>query len=189
MRANNLRTGNAIRIDGRVFIVTKTEHTKPGKGPAYMQVKMKEVGGTQSTSERRFNATDEVEDVALDRRKMEYLYSDSTGATFMDLETFDQATLPEAILGDAMLYLAPNSEINVLCLDDVPVTLELPAAVELIITDTPPGIKGATVTNQLKEATCETGLQTKVPAFIEPGEKIKISTADGSYMSRAKSDG
>jgi len=117
---------------------------------------------------------------------MEYLFSDSTGATFMDTENYDQLVMPKDILGDALLYLRPNSKTVVLCYNGNPISLELPLVVELQITDTPPGIKGATATNQLKEATCETGLKTRVPPFIANGETIKISTADGSYVGRAK---
>jgi len=184
MKANSLRAGNAVRIDGKLCVVVKTEHTKPGKGPAYIQARMKDIAAG-GIVERRFNATEEVEDVTLDRRTMEFLYTDASGATFMDSENFDQFVVPEDVLGDALLYLAPNSSATVLLFEGQPVTMELPASVEVVVSDTPPGIKGATKTNQLKEATCETGLKTKVPPFIEPGEKIRVSTEDGSYMSRA----
>jgi len=124
--------------------------------------------------------------IDLDRRPMEYLYSDNNGATFMDQEDFEQMTIPKDVLGDALLYLRENTQIVVLCHEGRPITVELPASVELMITETPPGIKGATATNRLKEATLETGLKTKVPEFIATGETIKISTSDGSYLSRAK---
>ena len=104
------------------------------------------------------------------------------------LDDYEQHILSENILGDALLYLAPNSTLTVLVYEEKPVTIELPASVELVITDTPPGIKGATATNQLKEATCETGLKTRVPPFISNGEKIKVSTEDGSYISRVKEE-
>lgn len=187
MKANDLRPGMAVSVDGRLLVVIKTDHVKPGKGPAYVQAKMRDVSGA-GTIEKRFGSADNVEGVTLDRRSMEYLYSDGDGATFMDTETYDQLTIPEAVLGDSLLYLAPNSVTTVLCRDGNPITMELPASVEVTIVDTPPGIKGATVTNQLKEATCDTGLKTRVPPFIEPGEKIKVSTEDGSYISRVKSD-
>ncbi|MEM1331359.1 MAG: elongation factor P [Planctomycetota bacterium] len=187
LKINELRTGMAIEMDGKVLVVVKTEHVKPGKGPAYVQAKMKDIaaGGVM---ERRFNSSDTVNQVNVDRREMEYLYSDPSGATFMDLESYDQNVIDADLLGDALLYIKPNTAITVLCHNENPISIELPAAVELEITDTTPQVKGATATNQLKEATCETGLKTRVPPFIETGELVKISTEDGSYMSRAKGD-
>ena len=187
MKANDLRTGTAVQMNGKLYVVVKTEHTKPGKGPAYIQAKMRAVDGT-GTTEKRFNSSDEVDAATIDRRTMEYLYSDADGATFMDLEDYDQSIIPSEVLGDALLYLAPNAQTTVLVYEGTPISLELPASVEVTITDTPPGIKGATATNQLKEATLETGLKTRVPPFIVNGEAVKVSTEDGSYMSRAKSE-
>lgn len=187
MKANEIKPGVAVNLSGKLYVVVKTEHVKPGKGPAYVQAKMKDIaqGGVL---ERRFNSSDNVDQVILDRRPMEYLFSDPSGATFMDLENYDQTVIPSDILGDAMLYLKPNTEITVLCNGETPVTIELPGSVELAISDTSPQVKGATATNQLKEAECETGLKIRVPPFIEIGELVKISTSDGSYMSRAKAD-
>jgi elongation factor P len=188
MKANELRPGVAVNMDGRLFVIMKTDHVKPGKGPAYIQAKMRSIDGT-GTAEKRFNTGDVVEGATLDRREMEFLYADgSGGGTFMDTQDYDQLEISADTLGDALLYLAPNTSCNVLIHEGKPVLIELPAAVDLEITDTPPGIKGATATNQLKEATCETGLKTKVPPFITIGEKIKVSTTDGSYISRSKGD-
>lgn len=183
MKANDLKPGVAVSVDGRLFVVTKTDHVKPGKGPAYVQAKMRDVTGA-GTIEKRFNSTDSVQEVSLEKRTMEYLYSDSDGATFMDQESYEQVILTPDILGDALLYLAPNSTSMVLFHGEKPIIMELPAAVEVTVVDTTPGIKGATVTNQPKDATCDTGLKTKVPLFIEIGERIKVSTEDGSYISR-----
>ncbi len=116
---------------------------------------------------------------------MEFLYADNDGGTFMDLENYEQLAITKGLLGDQLLYLKPNTEVVVLMSEGNPVTIDLPASVELKIVDTPPGIKGATATNRLKEATLETGLKTKVPEFITTGETIKISTLDGTYQSRA----
>ncbi|CAE7230915.1 efp [Symbiodinium necroappetens] len=182
-----MKPGMAVTIDGKLCVVVKTDHVKPGKGPAYVQARMREVGGTGFV-DKRLNSSDTVEGTHLDRREAEYLYNDGTGYVFMDTETFDQFTLNEDFAGDAMLYLSPNASTAMLFHDGNPVVIELPGSVELQVTDTPPGIKGATVTNQLKEATLETGLKTRVPPFIEVGEMIKVSTADGSYMSRVKSE-
>ena len=184
MRATELRPGLGIKMDGKLYVITNFEHRTPGNLRAFIQVKIKEVISGK-TIERRLSSSDDVEVIDLDRRPMEYLYSDNQGATFMDNESFDQQTIAKDVLGDALLYLRPNTQVVVLCHDNQPISLEMPAAVELTITDTPPGIKGATATNRLKEATLETGLKTKVPEFITTGETIKISTSDGSYLSRA----
>jgi elongation factor P len=184
MRATELRPGLGVKMDGKLFVITNFEHRTPGNLRAFIQVKIKDVI-TGKTLEKRLSSSDDVEVIDLDRRPMEYLYSDNSGATFMDNETFDQQTIPKDVLGEALLYLKPNTEAVVLCHDGRPISLELPAAVTLTITDTPPGIKGATATNRLKEATLETGLKTKVPEFIATGETIKVSTTDGSYLSRA----
>lgn len=184
MKANEMRAGNGVKVDGKLYVVVKTEHTKPGKGPAYIQAKLKDaISG--ANIERRFGSAEDVEEIVFDRREMEYLYSDPSGATFMDTEDYDQKIIPQDVLGDALLYLTPNTTATVICYEENPIIIELPASVELEISDTPPGIKGATATNQLKEATCETGLKTKVPPFITTGEKIRVSTTDGSYLSRA----
>lgn len=185
MKANDLRAGIGLKIDGKLAVATAVDHRTPGNLRAFVQLKYREIVSGK-TLEKRLSSTEEVEAVDLDRRTMEYLYSDGSGATFMDLESYDQLTIPEDVLGDALLYMRPNTQAIVLCYNGNPVTIELPSSVELTITDTPPGIKGATATNQLKEATCETGLKTRVPPFIEIGEVVKVSTADGSYLSRAK---
>ncbi len=188
MKANDLRPGVAITLNGKLYVVVKTEHVKPGKGPAYIQAKMRGIDGS-GTSEKRFNSSDNVDGATLDRRNVEFLYEDGSGTgTFMDLETFDQSEIGPDILGDSLKFLAPNTACMILFHDDNPVVIELPAAVDVTITDTPPNVKGATATNQLKDALCDTGLKTRVPPFIEIGEKVRISTADGSYMSRVKSE-
>lgn len=184
IKATELKPGVAVVVDGRLFVVVRTEHVKPGKGPAYVQMKAKDVA-VGSHIERRINSSDSLESAEVERRQMEYLFSDGSGATFMDLEDYDQKILSPELLGDALLYMTPNTTAAVVVFKDNPISIELPAAVELVVTDTTPAIKGATATNQPKDAVCETGLKTKVPPFITVGERIKVSTLDGSYMSRA----
>lgn len=184
MRANELKNGMAVVQDGKVYVVTRVEHTKPGKGPAYMQVKMKEVGSGANV-DRRFNATEQVESTTLDRRPMEFLYTDADGYVFMDKEDFEQITIGADLIGDDKDYLAPNLDVTVQFHEGNPVMVELPSSVEVEVMETPPGIKGATATNQLKEAECSTGLKTKVPPFIGVGDRIRVSTSDGSYQARA----
>ncbi|MAE65074.1 MAG: elongation factor P [Phycisphaeraceae bacterium] len=171
-------------MDGQVWLVTSTDHVKPGKGPAYAQLKLKNLK-TGTHVEKRLRSGEDVEQAVLDRREMEYLYSDGSGAVFMDNESYDQSTIDADILGDALLYLKPNTSVTTLVYQGNVVNVELPPVVDLEITDTPPGIKGATATNQLKEATCETGLKTRVPPFITTGETIRVSTDTGEYLGRS----
>jgi len=187
MKAIDLRPGTALKMDNKLFVVHTFEHRTPGNLRAFVQVKLKDVTSGQLI-ERRLNPADEMEAINLDRRDMEYLFSDNDGATFMDLEDYDQIIIQPDVLGNALLYLSPNAKATVLMSEGNPILIELPSAVDLTIVDTPPGIKGATATNQMKEATCDTGLKTKVPPFIVTGEMIRVSTADGSYMSRVKGD-
>ena len=183
MKSQDLRNGMAVQIDGQVWLVTNYDHVKPGKGPAYIQVKLKNIQ-SGSHIEKRLRSGEDVAQTNIDRREMEYLYSDNTGAVFMDNETYDQTTIPTDVLGDALLYVKSNTAVTGLVYNNNVISIELPPTVELEITDTPPGIKGATATNQLKEATCETGLKTRVPPFITTGESVKISTETGEYMGR-----
>ena len=170
-------------MDGQIWLVVSYEHVKPGKGPAYAQVKLKNLQ-TGSNIEKRFRSGEVVDQINLDRREMEYLYSDNTGAVFMDSETYDQHTIPAEVLGESLEYIKPNTVINGLVYNGTVLSVELPAAVDLEVTDTPPGIKGATATNQLKEATLETGLVTRVPPFIANGDVVRVSTTTGEYLSR-----
>jgi elongation factor P len=185
MKANDLKPGIAVSIDGQIWQVVNTEHVKPGKGPAFVQAKLKNLM-TGSNQEKRLRTSDDLDQAILDRRDVEYLYSEGDGdGVFMDTETYDQTTIPADTLGDALQYCKPNEQILGLFHEGRCVSVELPSSVELEVTDTPPGIKNATATNQLKEATLETGLKTRVPPFINNGETIKVSTSTGEYLSRA----
>jgi elongation factor P len=184
VNSTDLSPGMAIKMDGKLFLITEVEHRTPGNLRAFVQVKLRDLK-SGSLIDKRLRSGEDVEQVDLDRRQMEYLYQQGSMAVFMDLESYEQVELPKEVVGDLTLYVLPNTQIIVLWCDGKPISVELPLVVTLTITDTPPGIKGATATNQLKEATCETGLKTRVPPFITTGEKIIISTADGSYRSRA----
>ena len=185
MKAIDLRPGYGIKMDGKFCVVTGYEFRNPGNLRSFVNLKYKDVqrGGIV---EKRFNPADDVDVIDLDRRPMEFLYKEGEDAVFMDSESFDQITIGKAVLGDALQYLRPNSSAVVLLHDGRPLLIELPASVDLEVTETEPGVRNATVTNVMKEATLETGLQTRVPAFIGQGETIRISTADGSYQSRSK---
>ena len=183
MKSQELRPGMAIEMEGSIWLVTKYEHVKPGKGPAYAQVKLKNLQ-SGSHLEKRFRSSENVDRIDLDRRDLEYLYSDQSGAIFMDNETFDQTTIGDDVLGDALKYVKPNNAVTGLVYKENVVSIELPPTVDLEITDTTPGIKGATATNQFKEATAETGLAVRVPPFIKIGEVVKINTETGEYLGR-----
>ena len=183
MKSTDLRPGMAIKLDGNQFVITQFTHVTPGNLRAFIQVKIKNLNNG-SIIEKRLRSGEEVERIDLDRRSMEYLYSEAGGPVFMDTESFEQVTLDKELAADYMPFIKPNTQVIVLFADGKAVSFELPPTVDLVVTDTPPGIKGATATNQLKEATLETGLKTRVPPFIDIGETVKISTADGSYNSR-----
>jgi elongation factor P len=184
MRATNLRPGLGVKFDGKIYVITNFEHRTPGNLRAFIQLKIRDAINGR-TIEKRLNSADDIDTVDLDRRPMEYLYSDSSGATFMDSENYDQVILPVDVLGDALLFLRPNASATVLFYDGNAISLELPASVDLMVKDCPPEVKGATVTNQTKDATMETGLTIRVPAFIKQGETLRVSTEDRSYQSRA----
>lgn len=184
MRASDIRRGQAVIIDGKLFVVTNADHNTPGNLRAKVQFKLRDViKGT--IQDKRVGATDDIQTATLDRRNVEYLYSDNDGHVLMDMDTYDQNTIPKEVFGDDILYLKPNTPLTALFHEGKVISYEMPKTVDLKVTDTPPGIKGATATNQQKEATLETGLKTRVPPFIEVGEVIRINTEKGEYLSRA----
>lgn len=184
VKSNDLRPGTAIKMDGNLWLVTQFQHVTPGNLRAFIALKIKNLSNG-STIEKRLRSGEDVEQVDLDRREMEFLYSDAGGHVFMDTATYEQMTIPADFIGDSMLYVKPNTLITVMICEGQPVSIDLPSTVNLEVKDTTPGIKGATATNQLKEATMETGLKTRVPPFINIGEMVTINTSDGSYNSRA----
>lgn len=184
MNSTDLRPGMAIKLDGRMFVITQYTHVTPGNLRAFVQIKIKDIEkGT--LLEKRLRSGEAVEQVELDRRPMQYLYAQGKQHVFMDNQNYEQFELDPDVVGEMPLYVLPDKEVVVLWCDGKPVSIEMPNVVELLVTDTPPGIKGATATNQLKEATLETGLKTRVPPFITTGERVRINTTDGSYASRA----
>ncbi|HUV64389.1 MAG TPA: elongation factor P [Sedimentisphaerales bacterium] len=185
MKANDLRKGMATILDGKLYVCTAATHMTPGNLRAFVQAKLKSpTDGT--VVEKRLRSTDELEQAFLDRRQMEYLYSDKTGHVLMDNQTYDQITASDELIGESIKFFKPNTPLTALAHEGNVIAIELPKSVDLAVTDTTPALKGATATNQLKEAVLETGLRTRVPPFIEVGEVVRISTDDGSYISRAK---
>jgi len=175
----------AIALDGKLYICVQATHVTPGNLRAFVQVRLRSLDdGT--IIDTRLRSTDDVEQIYLDRREMEYLYSDKTGHVLMDSQTYDQITVGNDLIGESIGYFKPNTPLSVLTHEGNVIDIELPKSVDLAVTDTTPTPKGATVMNQMKDAVLETGLRTRVPPFIEIGDVIRINTEDGSYMSRAK---
>jgi elongation factor P len=185
MKVNELKRGNVVRYNNDLWQIQEMEHVKPGKGPAYYQVKLKNVTNGTNISQR-MNVFDDLDLMYTERREMEYLYQDGVGHVFMDTETYEQVTLSEDLVGEAMQYVPHNSSVSVLFVDGKPTIVDLPAAVELEVTETEAAVKGDTATNVTKRAETQTGLVVKVPIHIKKGEKIKVDTRTGEFLGRAK---
>src|SRR3954452_4135308 len=184
MRASDVRRGQAVIIDGKLMVVTNADHNTPGNLRAKVQFKLRDVAkGT--IQDKRGGATDDIEAANLDQRQVEYLYSDNDGHVLMDLETYDQNHIAKEVFGEDILLLKPNTQLTASFHEGKIVSYDLPKTVDLVVKDTAPGIKGATATNQMKDAVLETGLKTRVPPFIEEGEVVRISTETKGYLSRA----
>ena len=185
MRASEMKKGQTIRIDGKLYWVVDYQHVKLGKGGAVYQTKLKSLadGSIQNV---RLRSEETVEEAYLDKRKYEYLYSAGSEHILMDIENYEQITLDDDAFGDGAKYLKPNDRLEVCMYEGKPIIVTLPNTVDLEITDTPPDIKGATATNQSKPATLETGLIVHVPPFIKVGEKIRVDTRTGEYITRVK---
>ncbi|MBA4028558.1 MAG: elongation factor P [Planctomyces sp.] len=184
MKAIDLRPGYGVKMEGKFFVVVGYEFRNPGNLRSFVNIKYKNVQSGQ-VIEKRHQPSEDVEQIDLDRRPMEFLYKEGTDGVFMDTSDYDQINVPQSVLGDALLYLRPNATATVVTYEGRAILIELPPAVELTVKDCAPGVKKATVTNVQKDAEMETGLKTRVPDFIEMGESVRISTTDGSYMSRA----
>jgi elongation factor P len=189
IKATDLKRGQALMWEGSLHICLDTDHVKPGKGPAYVQAKMKNVD-TGTIKVNRINSSDKLEDVSIDRRPMQYLY-DSSGQgagpfVFMDNESYEQVELHSDVLTpDQSQWLKENEEVTVQFFDGKALGVDLPAAVELAVTETAPQPKGATATNQLKEAIVETGAKVRVPPFIDVGQVVRINPSTGEYLGKA----
>ncbi len=182
--ATQLRPGMVVKFNNDLFSVFKMEHRTPGNLRGFVQVKMRNFkSGTMI--EHRFSSEDKVEKASLDEQEMEYLYDDGEYFYFMNTETFEQMHLVKDLLGDATNFLIPNLKVLVEFYEGKPISVELPATVDLTVVETEPGIKGASVSNVTKPAKCETGLVVQVPPFINEGEKIRVSTSESAYQARA----
>ncbi len=184
-KAIDLRKGQMIIHGGELSIVHESTHVMKGKGRSLMQAKIKNFK-TGTISDVRFNVDDRIEVPFVESKTYEYLYQEGDNFIVMDMETFDQILVSPDVVGDAIRFLKPNEKISCQVYEEQMVSFELPFTVELEITDTPPAIKGATATNQNKEAILETGTKIRVPPFIETGTVIRVDTRTGEYIERAK---
>ena len=182
--ATRLRKGMIIKLDGELYRIHDLMHVTPGNLRGFVRIKLRNIrSGT--LSDQKLRSEDSVERAMLDERQMQYLYQDGDDYYFMDTVTFDQIHISSEALGESVNYLKAEMTISVEFYGDEPVGIELPQTVDLKVTDTTPGIKGATASAQVKPATLETGLVVQVPPFVNPGDLIRVSTDTGEYLSRA----
>ncbi len=182
--AGDFRNGITIELDGNIFQIIEFQHVKPGKGAAFVRTKLKNIvnGGVV---EKTFRPTEKCPQARIDRKEMQYLYEDGGLYNFMDTETYDQVALNADTVGDTLKFVKENEMVKVCSHNGNVFAIEPPLFVELEITDTEPGFKGDTTTGATKPATVETGAQVSVPLFVNQGDKIKIDTRTGEYLSRA----
>ena len=186
VNGNGLRSGYVIKVKGVLYRVMTAEHRTPGKGKAFMQAKLRNLkDGTQT--EIKFRADETIERAEMEQVDMEYLYEDPSGYCFMNCETYEQIFLGEKIIGDGKKFMLPNTRLIVEFCDNAAIGVSFPEMVELKVTDTEPGLKGATASGSGKPATLETGLVVTVPQFIKIGESVRVSTTSGEYLERVKS--
>jgi elongation factor P len=185
MKAAEMKKGMTITVDGTLYSIVDYQHVKLGKGGAVYQTKLKNLvdGGIRDL---RLRAEENIDQAYLDKRNFEYLYSTGSEHILMDTENYDQITLDDDQFGEGKLYLKGNEQIQVSIYNGKPVQVFLPTTVDLEVRDTAPEIKGATATNQYKPAVMETGLEVSVPPFVKVGEKLRIDTRNGEYVTRVK---
>ncbi|CDE08101.1 elongation factor P [Bacillus sp. CAG:988] len=184
VNVNDFKTGMSIKYEGNIYSVVDYQHVKPGKGAAFVKAKLKNLR-TGAIIEITFNSSVKVELAHIEKRDMQFLYSQGDTYYFMNMETYDQIEVKESQLGDDKKYLKENLVLNIVSYEGEILGLQLPDKIEMVVTKTEPGVKGNTTNNAMKDAVLETGMTVKVPLFINEGETIIVSTKDGKYQSRA----
>lgn len=182
---NDLKNGLVLNLDNQLWQVLEFQHVKPGKGPAFVRTKLKNVISGKII-DKTFNAGTKVETANVDRRDMQYLYHDGTDYVFMDAKDYDQVNISAELVGDAANYMLENQDLQISFHEGTPLSVELPPSVELTITHTEPGLQGDRSTGGSKPATLETGYEIQVPLFLEEGVKVKVDTRSGDYLGRVK---
>ena len=182
---NQFKNGAHIEVDGKVYKIVEFQHVKPGKGGAFVRTKLKRVDDG-SVIDKTFRAGEKFRPVRTETHKVQYLYDSGDNAVFMDTTTYEQMEVPKAVAGDAMRWVLPNDEVDLLYVDDNPTEVQVASAVDLTVAKTEPGLKGDTASGGgTKPATLETGVEIQVPLFIDEGERIRVDTRTGEYVSRA----
>ncbi len=182
---NQFKNGNHIEVDGTVFKVLEFQHVKPGKGGAFVRTKLRRTTDG-AVIDRTFRAGEKFRAVRTESRRMQFLYSDGTDAHFMDSESFEQLAIPEGQVAEQLRWIKPNEDVDLLFIDGNPADVQVSASVELEVTHTEPGVRGDTASGGgNKPATLETGATIQVPLFVNTGDRIKVDTRSGEYMSRA----
>jgi elongation factor P len=185
LSTNQLKNGNHIEVDGTIYEVVEFQHVKPGKGPAFVRTKLKRASDG-NVIDKTFRAGEKFRAVRTEARKMQFLYADETDAHFMDTQSFEQLAVPATGIQDALRWIKPSDEVDVVFMDGSPSSIQLPSSVELEVTETEPGVRGDTASGGgNKPATVETGAVIQVPLFVNIGDRVKIQTETGDYMSRA----
>ena len=184
INVNDFKTGMTISYEGNLYQVLEFQHVKPGKGAAIVKAKLKNLR-TGAIFEQTFNAGVKVATARIEKQLMQYLYNMNDVFYFMNMESYEQLEIPATSITDEAKFLKENLEVYITSYEGEILGIQLPDKVELLITHTEPAVKGNTTTNALKDAECETGLMVRVPLFVEEGERIIVSTADGKYVSRA----
>jgi elongation factor P len=183
--ASTLRKGNIVDLDGRLYVILSAENIHPGKGTPVTQLDMRRISDGVKTSQR-YKTTDQVERAHVEDRDYQFLYSDGDGHHFMNMESYDQITVPEDVVGDQAPYLQPDMKVVLSVHEGTPVAIELPQRTVLEVVETEPTVKGQTASSSYKPAVLSNGVRTMVPPHIAPGTRIVVMTADGSYVERAK---
>ena len=182
---NQFKNGSHIEIDGKVWKIIEFQHVKPGKGGAFVRTKLRRIEDG-AVIDKTFRAGEKFRSVRTESKKMQYLYDSGEAAVFMDSRDYDQIEIANEVLGETMKWVLPNSEVEVLFVDEQPSDVQVASAIEMKVTQTDPGLKGDTASGGgSKPATLESGAVVQVPLFIEEGETIRVDTRSGEYMSRA----
>ena len=183
--ANQFRNGAHVEIDGAVYRILEFQHVKPGKGGAFVRTKLRKLDDG-SVIDRTFRAGEKFRPVRTETRRMQYLYDSGEMAVFMDTADYEQLEIPKALAGDTMRWVLPNSEVDLLFVDERPAGVQVPSAVDMTVTETNPGLKGDTASGGgTKPATLESGVKVEVPLFVNEGDRVRIDTRSGEYVSRA----
>ena len=181
---NQFRNGMHIELEGQTWRIVEFQHVKPGKGGAFVRSKLRNLD-TGAVVDKTFRAGEKFQRVFTETKNVQYLYDDGSEVHFMDAESYEQFSLPHAELEDALPYMQPSTSVQVLVVGGKPTGVQLPASVELTVSETEPGVKGDTVSNVTKPATLETGAVVQVPLFVNVGDRIKVDPREGRYISRA----